>query len=101
MDRQLLSSLLIWVSVHLYRCVLTQLLFLSVLKEKNHILKSLRGFDNKTQHWDSNMGHQTQTLLQFRTTCIPGLNQKRGNGMGILGYPIVIPLTFVIILIQD
>ena len=31
MDRQLLSSLLIWVSVHLYRCVLTQLLFLAVL----------------------------------------------------------------------
>ena len=32
---------------------------------------------------------------------IANLNQKRGNGMGILGYPIVIPLTFVIILIQD
>ena len=31
MDRQLLSSLLIWVSVHLYRCVLTQLFFVCFL----------------------------------------------------------------------
>lgn len=30
------------------------------------------------------MGHQTQTLLQFRPICIPGLNRERGKGWEFL-----------------